>query len=59
MKLDEKYVIFFSKHCHQLLNGGQSQCIIVKTKNLFIYIEVGKTEVINKILGNKKSFPDS
>lgn len=52
-------MIIFSKHCHQLLNGGQSQHIILETKNLLFYIEVGETEVINKILGNKKSFPDS
>lgn len=55
----ENMWLFFSKHCHHLLNGGQSQFIIVKIKNLFIYIEVGTTEVINEILGNKNSFPDS
>lgn len=50
---------FFSKHCHQLLNGGQSQSIIVEAKNLFINIEVSETEVIKKVLCNKKSFSDS
>lgn len=56
----EKYVwFFFSKHCHQLLNGGQSQSIIVEAKNLFINIEVSETEVIKKVLCNKKSFSDS